>query len=648
MTTFARLTTRWLCLWTAAFAFGVPAAQAQESVLVSCSDQAPCTYERVYVATLQGKNSVRIVAPARAVGTEQLRKGRSTGIASLPGLYRDPGSGVLRVLSRDGRLGDIVLPAKIPDGVASASGAVAGSVFEYQKQRKEKLRVSLPIARFVALLNGPQLPGAVVSFARNEMRASVPHPRRAALLSGALAFAAGSAELQDWQNELHGEMQRALDDFKGERADPARLEATLRAGVDAAHVFNVVALDGQKDEALQRALAEEYDTLLKRFAIAAALMNAGMTDPFLDKLEQLGLARWSRPALLAGVKKSLRDSAEAHLALARQLLSEGDYRRAFDEARLASSRMPCDPVVSAFYLDARDKYVKTNIGQTAPADDEGSASAIESAVRQLAAFRSQPAGSKDRIEFFRSRIAKFEEDYGDSLPLQTEKADFLERIGELTGARDVVIHVERTVQMDRTAADQWLGLDARLSTNLDAARRENEEAVRSKLQDGQFSEALAIVNKGLTAEPGNLSLLYSGAVAAAVQRDQQMARAYILRYLRSLSLGCPDVNDGEQTLFELYRRPVPSAAGGPSAGRTPNWVSGEAYEPGDVFYDPLSGSFQPRVEISTTKKVPRNMTEFEWDGLSVKSITTRTGNQLGGGSRTEFEVEPGTTRNESI
>ena len=46
-------------------------------------------------------------------------------------------------------------------------------------------------------------------------------------------------------------MRKSLDDFRGERADPARLEAAVKAGVDAARVFDLVAPDGQKDEALQ-------------------------------------------------------------------------------------------------------------------------------------------------------------------------------------------------------------------------------------------------------------------------------------------------------------------------------------------------------------------------------------------------------------
>jgi hypothetical protein len=639
MRTFARLTTRGLCLSAAVFAFGVPTLRAQESVLVSCSDQKPCTFERVYAATLQGRDSVKVV-PANAMGAEQLKKGRSVRLASLTGLYREPGSGLLRVMSLDGQLGDAVLPAKFPSGAVTPAIAAAGSVVEYQVQPTVKSRGSVPIARFVALLNGQPLAAAVVGFVRNEMKASVPHPQQAGLLKGGLAFAANSSELREWQDQLHGAMQQGFDDFKAERADPARLEATLKAGVDAARVFNVVAPDGQKDEALQRALVEEHDRLLKRYAIAAALKNAGMTDPYLDKLEQIGLARWSRPALLAAVKQSLKDSADVHSAQAKQFLSEGDARRAFDEAGLASARVPCDPDIGELYRNARDEFVKKNMGQGGTNQKDNEAAA-ESALRQIGAFKSQTTWTPERVLYFRNLIAKAEDSYGDSLALQAAKAEFLETIGELSGSRDVVIHVERTVPMDRTTAKQWLDRDGRLGANLDLERIENGTAIRAKIQSGQFSEALASVKKGLTAEPGNLHLLYWGAVAAAVQRDQQTARAFVLRYLKSMSLECsPQDNGTEKTLFELFRRPTASVADGPTAGRTPNWVSGESYEPGEVFYDPLSGSFQPRVQLSMTNKAPVSSTEFEWDGNSVKSITTRNANQFGTVSRVEFQVEP--------
>ena len=207
--------TRWLFPTAAAWALLVTTAQAQEFVLVACAGQNPCTYRGAYSTTLLGKNSVRVVAPAAANDASMLRKGRSVRLNAIPGVYREPKSGLLRVLHRDGQLGDIVLPSKLPQGATTASAASAGAAVEYREQAKSAAPVSVPIAQFVALLSGPRLHGAAVEFVRRETQAPEPHPQQKELIDGALSFAAGSPELQAWRDELRSTMRQSLDLFRG-------------------------------------------------------------------------------------------------------------------------------------------------------------------------------------------------------------------------------------------------------------------------------------------------------------------------------------------------------------------------------------------------------------------------------------------------
>jgi len=175
--------TQWL-LSAAAWALLATAAHAQESVLVACTGQSPCTYQRAYSTTVLGKNSVRVVPPSAANDASMLRKARSASLSTIPGLYREPTSGLLRVLSRNGQLGDIVVPSKLPQGATTASAASAGLAIEYRKQAKSSAQVSVPIDQFVALLSGPGLDGAVVEFVRRETQAGA--HRRGAGVCGRL------------------------------------------------------------------------------------------------------------------------------------------------------------------------------------------------------------------------------------------------------------------------------------------------------------------------------------------------------------------------------------------------------------------------------------------------------------------------------
>lgn len=629
--------TRWLLAAAATWALLQPAASAQEAVVISCPGPQSCTYGQGYAPTVLGKDSVRLVSPDAAGDAKRLRKGRSVRVASLTGFYRDPESGLVRVLDRNGRLGDVVVPSKIPSGAATAVEAVAEWSIEYRAQPKSKERMAVPGSQFVALLIGQQLQGAVVEFARHEAAAPRPHPARQPLIVGALAFTAGSKELAAWRDELKGSMRRSLEQFRAQRGDPVYLEATLAGGVEAMRIYGLVAPEGDKEEALQEELTSEYRRLLDRFAIAGALKSAGMHDAFLEKLDQIGLARWSRSDLMAGVGEAVRTSVQAHVSRARELAAAKQYLRALDEARLANRWPACDEEASGVYYDARVEFVSQNTVLATP-EGERERSILQQIVRELQGIGPEVELTPERVAHMRKRIAEGERIDKDYLPLQLEKAKFLAKAGELTASREVVTQVERNFQLGRQAAEHWLELDASLNNDLLILRKRIERVVPEQFAAGQFQQALGEVAKALEAEPDNPRFLYLGAVAAAVLRDQARTRQYVERYLRLLVPDCTGTDEARTTLFDLYRRQLPGEREAPTGDRTPNWVSGQAYAPGEVFYDPVSGSFHPRVQVSvgmTGDTVP--MTEFRWEGFMASSISTSVGNKIARSVKLELE-----------
>ena len=107
--------------------------QAQESLIASCGVQGGCTYQRAYAVTLQGKDSIRVVAPAAANEAQGLRKARSIRVNSVQGLYREPRSGLVRVVDAGwGPPGDVAVPSRLPQGATTASAALTGAAFEYR------------------------------------------------------------------------------------------------------------------------------------------------------------------------------------------------------------------------------------------------------------------------------------------------------------------------------------------------------------------------------------------------------------------------------------------------------------------------------------------------------------------------------------
>ena len=597
-------------------------ARAQESVLVVCFEQGGCTYQRAYSVKMQGNDSVKLVPPSAAKNADALRRGRSTRINTLEGIYREPQSGMLRILTGRGELGDIVLPSKLPQGAATAAAAVAASTFEFQKQAKSGTATSVTIGQFVALLAGPRLQGSVVDFLKREVAASEPHPQRAALLAQGIAFANGSAELQAWRGELRNTMQRSLETFKGGTTDPSRLEATLDEGLAAMAIYRLIAADGEKEEALQTGLTAEHDLLLERFAIAGALKNAGLHDPFLEKLGQIGMARWSRADLMANVEQSLRASADAHSQRAGEFLKNTRFAQAFDEARLASSLAPCDTAIGDLYRLARLQFVNQTMIQALPEYSGQNRISLEQIVRELQGI-DPTAMTPEHKDLIQHRIKDGEALDNRYLPLQLKKAEFLMNIGQATDARMVITDVERHAQLDRQEADKWLALDGRIETQISTMRQRIEKLTREQIANELFEAALKSAAAGLQADPGNLRLLYVAAVAAAVQRDYVQARQFVQRYLGTTALPCTGDQDVKKSLFEMYRAEAPSAVTDRAAVGTPNWMSGESYAPG-VFYDPLSGSFQQHVAVSAVENADRGMTstEFRWDRVMLTSITT--------------------------
>ncbi len=341
---------------------------------------------------------------------------------------------------------------------------------------------------------------------------------------------------------------------------------------------------------------------------------------------RIGLARWSRRDLAEAVQGALQASVQSHFQAAGEFMDARQFARAFDEAALASRRSPCDAKVTARYNKARVQYVYATAVQVVPDYQGPNRNDLEQIVRALHGMRPDELATQESREDAKRRIREGEELDAHYLPLQLEKAQFLYNIREFSAARDVVTGVERNVPLGRAEFDKWLNLDADIDRGLTTMRDRSEKQASEQLAKGDFDGVLKGVTQDLKSDPGNPRLLYAAAVAAAVQRDVVSARHSAELYLRTPVLGCGDSQEVATNLLGLFNLAGPAES--PAAGdtRIPNWMSGALYRPGEAYYDPVSGSFQPKVgRIALSDKTRSVTTDFNWNGFMVESIFTSEG-----------------------
>lgn len=610
----------------------------QNWVLITCPDASRCVYQRATAAQISGQDSVRLLPFSPEGDSRRQRGGRSAKISTLSGLYRQPDSGLLRILSRSGELGELVAPSRSPREAASP-GDVFPWTIDFREPSGAKVVLSAPHSQFVALIREPSVEAGVVEFLKGEMQTRSPHPMRQQMLTGAAAFLGTSPELRKWAEELEARMDQNLKLFKAEQADPRLLEAILAEGIAATKTYRALSPDVPV-AAIEIELNREYAQLLERFAMAGALKNAGMAAAFLDKLDQIGLARWSRPELMSGIEEQVRVATEARADKARHLLAAGYYAKAFDEARLASVRNPCDEAIHTLYYETRIQLVNQKKIPMLSAYDSKDRILLEQIVREL--DTTGGVLTRERVARVIDRVSEGERMDKDYLPLQLKKAEFLFELGRLTEVGDVVARTARHLPLGKKEAEEWLALDAKLNGALLAQRRDAQGLLKEHFDNANFREALTLAANGLRAEPANSSFLYQAAIAAAVLRDQAQSRRLIERYLRSAGSSCPGAEANRNLLLSLYRRLQPESPPLQANERSlPNWISGALYVPGEAYYDPISGSFNGRVFTSVASNGrERTETEFRWAGYLAGGIVTTKGGTRSLERRPLLELEP--------
>jgi hypothetical protein len=620
------------------YAAAVPSAQGSVGVIAMCDEKGGCRISQIASWTAGGQKKIRLAPEAAARDSKLLQNSSTVKTDSLLKLYRNPQSGEIRALPQT----ELVLPAKIK-GPAAISTIWDGLAIEFKDTLKSKSTSAMPIAQFVAIVMGETAEDAALVFIRDLTNGVFLHPRKKELIVASLEIAGRSSRLGEWRAELINLMKSSLADFRAEKGDPRKLEQLLQSGLEAMEIFRLISPEGNQEAELQKALTDEYRELKRGMAAAAALMKSGFHDAYLAKLEKIGLARWIQPEVGGGVAAALKASATQHHEKALELEKGGQLGKAFDEAQIASERIPCDSAMAEHFYKLRAEYVTRNMVPMAAQLERSNLTSLEQIVRELEGIRDDSNLDEVRIDYFRKRIEeglRIDKSY---LPLQLRRADFLSRIGKLAESQSVVVQVERDYQLTKQDSDAWLRMDAGLKERQATTRQRSENDARSSFESGKFTEALGAAERGLKADPENPGLMSYAARAAAVLRDDKKAQEFARSYLRDANSACVSPNEGLDAMIALFDHK--SAAPATPAGDSgfPHWISGKRYRLEDVNYDPLSGGFFQQVRTIMSKdRMIGSTISFQWDGFAATSIeaSKSIGNAINKSESVVFELEP--------
>lgn len=561
-----------------------------QMLLIRCEAET-CGYQRIASFSIDGRNAVRPVgAAAETVDNASARRFQEVKFDRLAGLYRDV-DGIFHTLGGDASVIDVAVPpkwsSKVPVPVASTWQR---AILEFADIASPKVKTRLAPDNFTYLLVAANVEAAISEVLQRALDPAYRDPRRIAVVRGALQFKGSAVAEAQWREAVLARIRADLKRYDDQAGDPTTLMQTLGSAVALQVVYMEVDGGSANKELLDRVTAAD-DLLRRRLAIAETLRKAKLWDEYLVKLNQLGVVRWSLPGMLDQSREALRGSVAFHQERAEAHAKLTHLDRAFDEAALAADRS-CNPLVAEAFYKARIDFVNKNMIASALEYNGANKLYLEQIVREL---EQPPDPAKE--ETIKTRIAQGESMDANYLPLQWKNAEFLDKLGRFEEALDVVRRIERRVRLDRQQLEQTLKLDGQISNNLlDAVKRSAAEA--SKEFDAQrFQQAFDAAAKGLRADPNDALLLYYSAMSAAFVRQKDAAVRSIQTYLRNANVTCgPDDHPGK--MLELYRQLMlpPRSAG--DANGVPSWMSGIRYDPGRVFYDPVSLSLiQPITRI---------------------------------------------------
>ncbi len=515
----------------------------------------------------------------------------------------------------------------LPEGAKSRAAEAAAQIWkettvEFRKDRKEKAGEALRPGDLYAIVPGLDPGASAAALATDIALAKLPGLSdgdafldvTALLPAAAKAFPTGPPA-----DRMRLYLSRGISDrLKTWREG----DAPVTVLDESAALASAAGAAFPSDADLAKLRADTQSTrqwLDRRAAILRALDAGKQSDAFLIAYRDFEPFDKSFEALAGARKRHMTASAATHLETARELQARANYPGAIRHLLIAKWRDPKLAGVDEFLEQVRLEAARLSARKFAEARrkiDPRSATQVQLQRKLLLAEQYLSDGKQAEAESSLHEAESLDSDEPRIALLHAKLAVARGDLGRALAMLDNYAGSAPT-QQDFEEGEK---LRASVLYNLQKERARIDSKIPGEMDAQRFSGALEASAEGLRVDNESPGFLYYAGVSACILRNCDKAAPLLERFL-----DITESTQGNRAQRIAAIRMLAEAGAAQTKTQdtrrtSASWFSGVSLDRG-VFYDPVSLSFQPKVQrIEASEHVSVN---YDWNGAQLRGVHTR-------------------------